>query len=292
MSLQSLLSAYDFQLVWTPEVLLLTVVLATVYLLVTGRFRLYLTEASPVPLGKKLLFLSGLVFFYLGLGSPLSLIGHFMFSVHMLQQAMLYLIMPPLLLLGTPNWLIGLVIRLPLLSKLVPVITHPVLTLVLFNGLFSLYHMPSIFDAVMQSFALTTFFRLALLFTAFLMWLPIIAPLPEFERLSDLRKMGYMFLNGVLLTPACALIIFAGVPLYDTYIKGTALFCTPFYAVPLQGPKLLSVISTLDDQQLGGVMMKLVQEVTYGSALAYIFFRWFRREREDDLTDLADPQKE
>ncbi|MBO8162874.1 MAG: cytochrome c oxidase assembly protein [Brevibacillus sp.] len=105
MSLEYLLFSYDFRLVWTPDVLLFVVVLATAYLLVTGRFRLYVTEASPVPHQQKMLFLGGLVFLYLGLGSPLTLIGHFLFSVHMMQQAILYLFMPPLLILGTPGWI-------------------------------------------------------------------------------------------------------------------------------------------------------------------------------------------
>jgi putative membrane protein len=51
-------------------------------------------------------------------------------------------------------------------------------------------------------------------------------------------------------------------------------------------------LSPLDDQQLGGVIMKIIQEIVYGATLAYIFFRWYRRERkEDDDMDRIEAQE-
>ncbi|MNQ80476.1 Cytochrome c oxidase caa3 assembly factor [compost metagenome] len=111
-----------------------------------------------------------------------------------------------------------------------------------------------------------------LLVTAFIMWFPVFCPLPELNRLNDLKKMAYIFGNGVLLTPACALIIFADTIIYDMYDNVTVPFAH---------------LSPLDDQQLGGVIMKILQEIIYGATLAYIFFRWYRRERKDE--DELDP---
>ncbi|MNI15197.1 hypothetical protein D3C73_684890 [compost metagenome] len=31
--------------------------------------------------------------------------------------------------------------------------------------------------------------------------------------------------------------------------------------------------------------MKVLQEIIYGWVLSYIFFRWYRRERKEDLDD-------
>ncbi|MDQ1911515.1 cytochrome c oxidase assembly protein [Paenibacillus sp. GD4] len=39
----------------------------------------------------------------------------------------------------------------------------------------------------------------------------------------------------------------------------------------------------MNDQSFGGVIMKIVQEIVYGWALGYIFYRWYRRERKDEL---------
>jgi len=110
-------------------------------------------------------------------------------------------------------------------------------------------------------------YRAVFLISAFMLWFPVFCPLPEYNRMSELKRMAYIFLNGVLLTPACALIIFAKAPMYAMYA-----------AVP----ESLLLLPMLDDQQLGGVIMKIVQEIVYGIALGYTFFRWYRRERKRD----------
>ena len=55
-----------------------------------------------------------------------------------------------------------------------------------------------------------------------MMWWPMLNPLPEYQTLSDIKKLGYMFANGILLTPACALIIFTTAPLFATYTDPAA----------------------------------------------------------------------
>ncbi len=291
MTLNYMLFAYGFQVVWSPELIVFTILLAVLYLLAVGRFRIHFADAAPVPPGKKLLFLTGLVLLYFGLGSPLNVVGHYMFSVHMVQQCVLYLIMPPLLLLGTPDWLLRPVFRKKPVQRLMRVFTNPFLGLLLFNSLFSLYHLPAILDEVMQSAALVNLSHLVLLGAAFVMWLPVVCPLPELDKLTELRKLGYMFANGVLLTPACALIIFAGAPVYATYLDGPTLLCTPFFSTTADIPKLITGLSTLEDQQLGGVLMKLLQEFTYGTVLVYNLRKWFNREKDADGFDPSDLER-
>jgi putative membrane protein len=70
--------------------------------------------------------------------------------------------------------------------------------------------------------------------------------------------------GGGLLLPACALIIFSDSPMYAPFQEGSTL-------VPILTP--------LHDQQLGGVLMKITQEISYSIALAYTFFRWVGNER-------------
>jgi putative membrane protein len=117
----------------------------------------------------------------------------------------------------------------------------------------------------------------------------VTSPVPEWNRLSDLRKMGYIFANGLLLTPACALIIFAGEPLYRVYTDPAIWASAMGYCVSgngeallalVDGPSAFTMLGPFEDQQSGGIIMKLVQEVMYGSILAYVFFQWFRKERD------------
>jgi putative membrane protein len=95
------------------------------------------------------------------------------------------------------------------------------------------------------------------------MWWVIVCPLPEMDRLSELLKVTYIVINGLLLYPACALIIFADDLMYKTYAHA---------------PQITELLSPMDDQQLGGVIMKIMQEGVFVVLLALIFKRWYRRE--------------
>lgn len=176
--------------------------------------------------------------------------------------------------LGTPAWVLRLVMNNLVIRSVISFFTRPLIALFLFNMLFSIYHMPFIMDNLMKNDVWLFGYHTILLFTAFMMWFPVFSPLPEINRLNDLKKIGYIFGNGLLLTPACALIIFANSTLYDMYANVTVPFAH---------------LSPMDDQQLGGVIMKIIQEIVYGATLAYIFFRWYRRERkEDEAMDLME----
>ena len=45
---------------------------------------------------------------------------------------------------------------------------------------------------------------------------------------------------------------------------------------------MFSSMSILHDQQLGGVLMKIIQEIVYGVMLFYIFIAWYRKERDEE----------
>lgn len=258
---------------WNPVLLLIIVVIGYCY----GRFVVNgkgsSAQSEPISIKQQLLFYSGLVLFYAGQGSPINYIGHhYLFSMHMLQQTLLYLVMPILIWLGTPAWLLRACMQNIVFRGLFSFFTRPLIALFMFNMLFSIYHMPFIMDYLMKNDVWLLVYHTVLLVTAFIMWFPVFCPLPELNRLNDLKKMAYIFGNGVLLTPACALIIFADSIIYDMYANVTVPFAH---------------LSPIDDQQLGGVIMKILQEIIYGATLAYIFFRWYRRERKDE--DELDP---
>jgi len=119
--------------------------------------------------------------------------------------------------------------------------------------------------------------------------------MPGWKSLSGLKKIGYIFADGVLLTPACALIIFADKPLYATYydpqmwMKSLAL-CVPagtLASLNLTGPEMFFSIPLLYDQQLGGVLMKIIQEIIYGTVLFFVFREWYRKEQEKEKLETA-----
>ncbi|MFC4077691.1 cytochrome c oxidase assembly protein [Salinithrix halophila] len=267
----------DFWGILSPGTLLITLVLAVLYFAVIGPWKDRIGGAGQsVQISQKISFVCGLLIYYLATG-PVQAFAPLLFSAHMTEMALIYLAMPPLLLFGTPAWLIRPLWNGKKRERVLHFFTQPLITLILFNGFFSLYHLPVVFDTVMSYGWLMSLSHWVLTVSAFLMWWPVICPLPEKDHLSHLQKMAYIFGDGVLLTPACAIIAFSDVLLYSTYQGGSQVF---------------SFLQPLDDQSLGGVAMKIIQELAYGGVLGYTFFQWVKKQRREDADELAARKKE
>lgn len=284
---------FGFRALWTPELLIPLVVIGCIYFLLIKRWR-HFNHSAPVPFRQRVYFALALIALYIGWGSPLYVAGHIMISFHMTQMVFAYFIATPLFLLGIPSWMFRALIerfRSPLTERAFRYVWSPIVALFLFNGLFSFYHVPIVFDTLMQSAGLHSLYEYLLLFASALMWWHMIAPIPSLSPLSDLRRIGYIFANGILITPACALIIFAGAPLYQTYTDPTTwanvmAYCLPAGSdVPMalfSGPSSFAFLETRMDQQLAGVIMKIMQELAYGVTIGYVFKQWLSKEKQQD----------
>ncbi len=285
---------FGFRALWSPYFIVVILLITAFYFMITGPWKTKFKESSTVPLKQQLLFVVAILFLYISKGSPVDLLGHIMFSAHMTQMAVLYLVVPPLLILGIPDWLWKSILYRPVVKPIIKLFTNPIVALIFFNGIFSLYHVPLVFDFVKTDPIYHSVMTTLIFFGALCMWWPLLTTLPDWKSLSGIKKVGYIFADGVLLTPACALIIFASDPLYLTYSEPQAWLnalqlCVPsdmLSGLNLTGPEMFNTLPIVEDQQLGGVLMKIIQEIVYGSILAYIFFQWARREREKDEIDL------
>ena len=87
---------------------------------------------------------------------------------------------------------------------------------------------------------------------------------------------------------------FATAPLFATYTDPVAWMKAMELCVPagtlsdlnITGPEFLHWMPVVQDRQTGGIIMKIVQEIVYGTIIGYVFFRWARREREKDKEQL------
>jgi putative membrane protein len=263
-----MLNELTFWDLWNPDILAAFILIGFIYYVLVEPLRDLFSSSKPVELKQKVLFITGIGVLYIATGSPLHIIGDdFLFSAHMFNQSLVYMLAPPLILFGIPNWLLQSLLKWGWSKKLLLFMTKPLVALLLFNALFSFYHIPAIFDFVVANGFLHNATHIILTMTAFLLWIPLVLPIKETEQLSYLQKIGYICAAGVLLYPACALIIFAGSPMYSTYIDA---------------PQLLFSMSTLNDQQLGGIVMKIVQEIILGSFIGYFIFKWAKEERAED----------
>ncbi|AYK06942.1 cytochrome AA3 [Brevibacillus sp. 7WMA2] len=263
-----------FAELWNPEFLAFVVLLGVAYFMLIGPWRKRFSNAEPVSVGKQITFMIALLTLYVAMGSPLYFYGHVSFTLHMTQQSLLVMIFPPLFVLGLPVWFIRAVLQPVFVRRWFDRLTKPLISLFMFNLFFSVYHIPLVLDFVMQYHGVHIAYKLLLLITAFMIWWHIICPVPELQRIKNVKLMGYIFAAGVLMTPACALIIFASQLVYESYSYG---------------PQLFAILPILDDQQLGGVVMKMVQETAYGVGLWHVFSKWYREENPTTGIDEIDP---
>lgn len=268
-----------FVALWHPGLMAVVLLLAAAYLLAVGSWRHRFPGSRPATGRQKTAFLLGLLTLYLAVGSPLDFVSdNLLMSAHMAEHMLLTFVLPPLLLLGTPDWLLRpVVVGNPVVHRVFSRLTRPLTALVLFNLVFSLVHIPAIYDATLRNDPLHFTEHAVLVITGIFLWWPVLSPLPEMPRLSDMLQLGYLFINEIFQTIAFALITFANHPLYSVY----------------DNAPLLWGISRMEDQQLGGVLMKMGAMASIIPAMWDAFFRWARREganRTDFLTAAVPPR--
>jgi putative membrane protein len=101
------------------------------------------------------------------------------------------------------------------------------------------------------------------LFTSSLVvWLPVVSPLPEVPRLQPVMRMLYLFTWSIVPTVPASFLTFGSSPLYRFYEHLPHLFG----------------LSTLADQQLAGLVMKIAAGLLLWLIIAVVFFRWAAEE--------------
>nr|WP_285858853.1 cytochrome c oxidase assembly factor CtaG [Bhargavaea ginsengi] len=292
------ISIFGFRALWSPYFFLTLVVLFLVYLAITVKWRDRFEGSESLSRSELIYFSAGMLLVYVTKGSPIDLLGHILFSMHMVQMAVLLLIAAPFLIKGIPVWIWRKVFALPVLGHILRVITKPLISVIVFSAMFSVYHLPMILDTIKLSIPLHALFSITLFISALCLWWPLLNDSDFAPRLKQgLHKIAYIISSAILITPACALIIFVDTPVYETYQSGEAWLMSMALCVPastlsalsgtgLSGPEVFTNMPILYDQQMGGVIMKILQEIIYGVVLGKIFLSWFRHERDnaDELT--------
>lgn len=285
------LETFTARTIWTPELIVVLAVISVIYLALGRKYYYWFPEGKPVETRRIVYFHLGLLGIYLGFGGPLYVLGHIMLSMHMLSMAIVFLVTPPLLLIGIPAWFFRFFAHFSVIRGVFRVIGYPLIGLILFNALFSFYHLPFTFDFLMTNEGMHNVYQIGMLLAAMLMWWHIIPRLVTRFDMSELKRIGYMFASGVLFTPACVLIIFAGDAIYATYTDPAVWAVAMAYCLPpgadipyevFSGEQSLTFLNnTYHDQQFGGAMMKIIQELAYGVAMGYTFRIWMKRDREE-----------
>jgi putative membrane protein len=196
---------------------------------------------------------------------PIHDIGErYLFSVHMVQHLVYSIVAAPLLLLGTPTWLMRLVLSPPGVLRVVRALCRFLPATIVFNLVVIVTHVPAVVDRALR-YGLVHFLLHALvLCSAFIVWMPLISPLPEVPRLHPLLRMLFLFLQSIVPTVPASFLTFGARPLYRFYESVPRLFG----------------VTALHDMQHAGLIMKIGAGTTLWVVIAIVFFRWYGDEED------------
>jgi putative membrane protein len=215
---------------------------------------------------KVTLFSLGVAVLWLGADWPLhDLAERYLYSMHMVQHLLFTLVAPPLLIAGLPDWLLREILRPRGVSRVVRFLTRPLVALIVFNGVLLFSHWPAVVEASVRSEPLHFGLHVLIVASAFVMWWPVMSPLPEMPALPAPGQMLYLFLQSLAPTVPASFLTFGSTPLYPVY----ASF-----------PRIWG-IDALTDQLIAGLTMKLAGGLILWGFIAAIFFRWFAQEQRD-----------
>jgi putative membrane protein len=242
--------------------------LGVLYWLCVGRYRDRFRGSTPVPVARQIAFYGGLVIALVALASPLDTIGDtYLFTAHMVQHLLLTLGTAPLLLAGTPGWLLRDLLRATHLIRFVRWARHPLPAFFAFNLVFALAHVPGFYELTLSNEPVHAAEHLVFIALAMLMWMPILSPIPDIASpYPALGQVLYLFLQTVPASLVGALLSATSTAYYTTYVLA---------------PRI-TALSPLEDQQLGGLIMWVGGGLYFLIATGVVFFAWASREEAAD----------
>ncbi|HWL39165.1 MAG TPA: cytochrome c oxidase assembly protein [Gemmatimonadaceae bacterium] len=212
-------------------------------------------------------FFSGLLVMFASLNGPIhDLSDGYLFSAHMVQHLILTLAMPPLLLAGTPGWMLRPLLANGFVAKAARFLTRAPIAFMVFNVIIAAWHLPPLYNAAMASHDIHILEHLMFMAAAVLMWWPLMSPLPELPRLAYPGQMLYSWLMTIPMSITAVYIAMADSVLYPAYSSA---------------PRILP-LSPLEDQLLGALIMWIPGGIVFYIIMTVVFFKW--NARGDDST--------
>ncbi len=184
------------------------------------------------------------------------------YSVHMVQHLVFAMVATPLLLLGTPAWMLRGLVSHRAVARIVRTSARFFPALVVYNVVLVFTHWPAVVNASVGNGLLHFLLHALLFLSSLVVWLPLLSPLPEIPRLQPVLRIAYLFAWSVVPTVPASFLTFGDTPLYSSY----------------RGFAHLWGLSTLEDQQLAGLIMKIGAGLLLWMLIAVVFFRWAAAE--------------
>lgn len=206
-------------------------------------------------------FAAGLFSIWLALDWPIGALGAgYLTSFHTITYILLVMIAAPAMILGIPEAQLSRWCQAGPLAKPLWLLARPWFALALFNLIVLTTHMPAIVDGLMVTQVGAFGVDLAWLVAGFALWWPVMGP-PEVVRVKRPMKMAYLFASTLLPIIPSAFLTFADYPIYATYELA---------------PRIFPILTARSDQQVAGLLMKIVGDLPVWFGFGVVFFRWSR----------------
>jgi cytochrome c oxidase assembly factor CtaG len=195
-----------------------------------------------------------------------------MFTVHMIQHLLLSLAAPPLFLLSIPpSYLRQVLGRHEHVERVIRFLTIPFVASVLFNGNLWIWHAPPMLQAMMSNTSFHVFANILYLVTGLLFWWPLLNPTQDAKRALSLGgKLAYLFFSDMPMMLLGAGMTFSG----------------PLYSFSMTNPSMQMII-TVEDQQVGGLLMWIVGSIFFIVLASIFFLRWMlQQEKEQQAREM------
>ena len=248
------------------DVLVLVAALSFGYLYAVRRIGPYQAPdgTAPVTGKQQAWFFGGVAALFVAAWWPIhDLAEESMFTFHMIEHLIIGLVVPPMLLLGTPSWLAELIGGNPRVLPIVKRLSHPVPAFFLYSLILVGIHWPAVNELMVTSDVAHFLIHAAFFTTAIFMWMPVLSPLPDVPRIAPPARAFYLFLHSIIPTVPASFLTFGTTPIYDIYETF---------------PKLWG-FDTITDQTVAGLTMKLVGGLYLWAIIAVIWFRWYNEEQ-------------
>lgn len=217
----------------------------------------------PITAKQKAWFAFAVVVFWLSTDFPIHDIAEQrLYSVHMIQHSLLMVVFPPAILLATPTWLARLIVGDGMSKRLIYFWCRPAPALLFNLGLTAFSHSAIAVNGSIESAWVHYGMHTLMVFSSLAVWMCICGPLPELK-VNPPKQMLVLFLLSIIPTIPAAFLTTAETILYQGY----------------NAPERLWGLSVEQDQQLAGVIMKVITGTYLWVIIAAIFFRWSLGER-------------
>jgi len=245
------MSEFNAQILWWVFLLAITsmlVVVAWIYL--RGWYVLRNAFPNLIAGWRLAAFMSGLVFVWLVVASPLATFDHQLLTIHMLKHLLLMTVAAPMILVGAPMF--PMVCGLPrLFIKSYPplhslparllgrCLSHPTLCWLSGTATVIGWHLPRAFQFGMRSSGIHILEDLSFLVAGLLFWRPIVQSPPKTVRSPRCSMALYLFLATLPCDVLSAFLVFCNRLVY------------PFY---LSTPQHFNVLPIADQERAGALM--------------------------------------